>query len=309
MSEDPISGWTLNTASCSPISGNSYFYVKITSGQTTTCTFNNTTSGTTTTGTLTVIKSTTGGDGTFTFTGNTGINSITTVSGSVGQQTVSLAPGTYNIAEVVPAGWTLVSSSCTNGTPSAINIVSGQTTTCTFNDTFGGSKIPTCYDINSAPYNTTGFSKNLGDYYFKLTGKANAGAGWGGGSGTPYTSDSALAAMSVHSGAVADGETAIVKVTALGDNSPYTGSTQNGVTTHNYFSWPSSYNVSLYQSCSPTSSNGTLTVIKNTTGGNGTFTFTGNTGITSLTTVSSTISQSISLAAGTGIYNIAETVP
>jgi hypothetical protein len=71
---------------------------------------------------------------------NTSFN-FTTNAGSPfslknGQQTTvssSLNPGTYNVAESLPTGWTLKGATCDNGdVPSAIHVGSQQTITCTF---------------------------------------------------------------------------------------------------------------------------------------------------------------------------------
>src|SRR3989344_515083 len=90
-------------------------------------------------GFLTLIKNTVGGDGTFNFTGNTGITSLTTSAGT-DQKNVSLAPGSsYNISETDQDGWALTSAICTNNsTLSAITITSDQTTTCTITNTKKG---------------------------------------------------------------------------------------------------------------------------------------------------------------------------
>ena len=315
------SGWSLDSATCTNGTPSA---VNIVSGQTTTCTFTNK-KIVSTNGTLTVIKNTIGGNGTFTFTGNTGITSLTTVSSTI-SQSISLAAGTgiYNIAETVPTGWTLDSSSCTNGTPSAINIVAGQTTTCTFSNRltptpptfscnlFNYQSSSNGYYLYPAPYSMAGYSGSggiAGVYYFLLTGKANAGAGWGGANGSPYTNDSALAAMAVHAGVVSNGQSAIVKVTTLPGRTSYTGSTQNGVTTYSWGSWPSSYKVELFKSC------GTFKLVKNTTGGfDGKFSFKGsvfgsyynNTNV-DLTTVKGT--AQIIWSEDPGTYNVTETVP
>ncbi len=87
-------------------------------------------------GTLTIRKNTTGGDATFSFPlfpTPSNIN-VTTFSGT-GSNSLTMAAGTYSVTENMPSGWVFNSSSCTNGTPAAVNIVAGQTTTCTFNNT------------------------------------------------------------------------------------------------------------------------------------------------------------------------------
>ena len=63
----------------------------------------------------------------------------TTAPGAAGKASRTfgqLLPGTYDVAETVPAGWNLVSSTCDNGNPpSSIMVGAGQTVTCTFHDT------------------------------------------------------------------------------------------------------------------------------------------------------------------------------
>jgi hypothetical protein len=62
----------------------------------------------------------------------------TTAPGAAGKDSrtfANLLPGTYDVAETVPAGWNLVSSTCDNGNPpSSIMVGPGQTVTCTFHD-------------------------------------------------------------------------------------------------------------------------------------------------------------------------------
>jgi hypothetical protein len=92
--------------------------------------------------TLIVEKITDDGFGTFDFTSGTltpaAFSLTTTAAGAAGKDSrtfSSLNPGTYDVAETVPAGWTLVSSTCSNGdSPSAVTLAGGATVTCTFHD-------------------------------------------------------------------------------------------------------------------------------------------------------------------------------
>jgi len=96
-------------------------------------------------GTLIITKNTTGGDGIFNFNTygpSNAYSSVPTINGT-GSITLLVIPGTYTIAETVPTGWTLTSSSCTNGTPGRTAVTAGQTTTCTFNNT---KQLPTHLD-------------------------------------------------------------------------------------------------------------------------------------------------------------------
>jgi hypothetical protein len=95
-------------------------------------------------GTIIVEKITDNGTGSFPFTSNTltpsSFSLTTTGAGAAGkasQTFADLAPGTYDVAETVPAGWNLVGGqgSCDDGSaPDAIDLSAGETVTCTFHD-------------------------------------------------------------------------------------------------------------------------------------------------------------------------------
>jgi len=97
-------------------------------------------------GTIIVEKITDDGFGSFEFTSNTLTPSpftlTTTAAGDAGKDSetfVDLAPGPYDVAETVPAGWNLVSATCVdtvgpNSDPAAIDLSAGETVTCTFHD-------------------------------------------------------------------------------------------------------------------------------------------------------------------------------
>jgi Prealbumin-like fold domain len=93
-------------------------------------------------GAIIVEKITDDGQGSFDFTSNTltpsAFTLTTTAAGDAGKDSetfADLAPGTYDVAETVPAGWTLVSSSCSDGSdPASIGLTGGETVTCTFHD-------------------------------------------------------------------------------------------------------------------------------------------------------------------------------
>jgi hypothetical protein len=101
------------------------------------CTFTNRARGT-----IEVVKITDDGFGPFDFTSNTltpaAFTLTTTAAGAGGQDSQffgDLAPGTYDVAETVPAGWNLVSSSCDDGSdPAAIGLSGGEDVVCTFHD-------------------------------------------------------------------------------------------------------------------------------------------------------------------------------
>ena len=92
--------------------------------------------------TIIVEKITDDGFGPFVFSSLTlspsSFTLTTTAPGAAGKDSRTfsqLLPGTYDVAETVPAGWNLVSSTCDNGNPpSSIMVGAGQTVTCTFHD-------------------------------------------------------------------------------------------------------------------------------------------------------------------------------
>jgi hypothetical protein len=93
-------------------------------------------------GVIVVKKITDDGSGAFDFTSNTLSPSPFTLTttgpgeaGAASRTFTDLKPGTYDVAETVPAGWTLVSATCDDGSlPSAIHLDAKETVTCTFHD-------------------------------------------------------------------------------------------------------------------------------------------------------------------------------
>src|SRR5205085_506100 len=102
-------------------------------GATTTCTIINTKQGS-----IKIVKNTAGGDGTFGFTSNFGVSSLTTANNTASQtvNNLSSSPASpYTISETTQTGWDAGAFSCSNGTASAITVVAGQVTTCTIQNT------------------------------------------------------------------------------------------------------------------------------------------------------------------------------
>jgi hypothetical protein len=93
-------------------------------------------------GKIIVEKITDDGNGSFDFTSGTLTPSpftlTTTAPGEAGKDSRTfgdLTPGTYDVAETVPAGWNLVSATCDDGSnPASIGLSAGETVTCTFHD-------------------------------------------------------------------------------------------------------------------------------------------------------------------------------
>ena len=74
---------------------------------------------------------------------------------------------------------------------------------------------------------------------FLVTGQASgAGSIWG---TDLYSDDSPIAVAAVHAGALANGETGVVRLTVAPGASSYTASTRNGVTSQSWGSWWGSY--------------------------------------------------------------------
>ena len=108
------------------------------------------------------MKNTVGGDGTFAFTSNFGLSSLTTSGGTASQTFSGLTPGSsFSASEIVPSGWTQTSATCTNGTPAAITVVAGATTTCTFANTQQGASIKVV-KITVGGDGTFAFTSNFG---------------------------------------------------------------------------------------------------------------------------------------------------
>ena len=177
ITENVPANWALTGSSCS--NGDPVNAISVTPGNTVTCTFTDTAKGT-----IIVQKNLVGGStGTFNFTTTGGDNLPSsfkvTTSGGTGSNTFANlnTSKTFAIAETVPTGWQLESSSCSNGNSvNSISVNPGNTITCTFTDkkqgtitvvkntvngnglfqftTTGGSTLPSTFTINTVPSNT-----------------------------------------------------------------------------------------------------------------------------------------------------------
>jgi len=131
----PPAGWTLTSATCSD--GSPVNAIDLGDNETVTCTFVNTAKAT-----LIVQKITDDGQGSFDYTSSTlspaNFTLTTTGAGAAGKDSRTYAdilPGTYDVAETVPANWNLVSSACSDGSAvSSIGLSAGETVTCTFHN-------------------------------------------------------------------------------------------------------------------------------------------------------------------------------
>ena len=242
-------------------------------GQTTTCTITNTKQGS-----IKIVKNTVGGNGTFDFTSNFGVSQITTAGGT-GEQTVNnLSPGTnYSISEQDESGWDEGTFSCDNGTAAAIEVLAGQTTTCTITNTKQGSiKIVK----NTVGGNGTfDFTSNFGVSQITTAGGTGEQTVNNLSPGTNYSiSEQDESGWDEGTFSCDNGTAAAIEVLA-------------GQTT----------------TCTITNTKqGSIKIVKNTVGGNGTFDFTSNFGVSQITTAGGTGEQTVNnLSPGTN-YSISE---
>lgn len=94
--------------------------------------------------------------------------------------------------------------------------------------------------LHPYPGNLTPFRERIGEtFYFEVAGRTT-GSLWG---TEVYTCDSDLGTAAVHIGALKDGETGIVQVTIVASPDEHISSTQNGVRSSSWGSYPASYTV------------------------------------------------------------------
>jgi uncharacterized protein (TIGR03437 family) len=283
VSETVPTDWTQTSASCT---NGSPAAITVVAGVTTTCIFTNTKGGPPPLGLITVVKNTVGGNGTFAFTSNFGLTSLTTSGGTASQTFSNLTPGSsYSVSETVSLGWTQTFASCTNGTPAAITVVAGATTTCTITNTQQGSV--------KVVKNTVG-----GDGTFAFT--SNFGL-------TSLTTSGGTASLTISN--LLPGSSYSVSEIVPSGWAQTSASCTNGT--------PAAITVvaGVTTTCIITNTKGVppalglITVVKNTVGGDGTFAFTSNFGLTSLTTSGGTASLTFSNLSPGGSYSMSETVP
>ena len=285
VSETVPTGWTQTSATCTNGTPTS---ITVGAGATTTCTITNTKAATPT-GAIQVVKKTVGGDGTFTFTSNFGLGSMTTIGGTASQTFSGLTPGSsFSVSETVPSGWTQTSASCTNGTLAAFSVVADGTTICTFINT----KTATPTGAIQVVKNTVGgngtfaFTSNFGLGSLTTSGGTASQTFSGLTVGGSYSvSETVPAGWTQTSAICTSGTPAAITVVA------------DGTTICTFINT---------KAAAPT---GSIKVVKNTVGGNGTFAFTSNFGLTSLTTIGGTASQTFSGLTVGGSYSVSETVP
>jgi uncharacterized protein (TIGR03437 family) len=289
LSETAQAGWTQTSVSCT--SGTPAAIVVV-AGGTTVCTVVNTLAAPLP-GSIQIVKNTVGGDGTFGFTSNFGLASLTTIGGSAGQTINGLTAGAaYSVIETAQSGWTQTSASCTNGTLAAIAVVSGSTTVCTIVNTKNTVSTGSILVIKHSQggNGTFAFSSNFGLTSLTTSGPVSPGTGSQTFSGlTPNSSynlsETVPAGWTQTGASCTSGTPAAITVIA-------------GATTI--------CTITNTQIVPPT---GSIQIVKNTVGGNGTFAFTTNFGLSSLTTIGGTASQTFSGLTVGGAYSLIETIP
>lgn len=121
---DPTSNSTVNLATGAAT-------INLASNETVTCTYTNSKGSH-----IIVKKVTSGGDGSFEFDPSWSAANFF-LSNDQTNDSGALAAGTYSVAEVnIPSTWSLTGASCDDGSPvTAISLQTGETVTCTFNNT------------------------------------------------------------------------------------------------------------------------------------------------------------------------------
>jgi hypothetical protein len=135
VAETVPAGWELKSTSCVSSKGDTETAANISlqAGETVTCTFTNEQDANI------IVKKETDPDGSdqlFDFT-PTGYGSAFQLKDGQQNDSGALDPGTYSVAETVPAGWELKSTSCVSSkgdteTAANISLQAGETVTCTF---------------------------------------------------------------------------------------------------------------------------------------------------------------------------------
>jgi hypothetical protein len=122
-------GWDLTSATCDD--GSAPANIGLGAGETVTCTFTNTQRGR-----IIVVKQTIPDGSAQLFTFDTSYGPDFSLSDGQSNDSGTLAPGTYSVAEIVPSGWDLTSATCDDGSaPASIGLGAGETVRCTFTNT------------------------------------------------------------------------------------------------------------------------------------------------------------------------------
>ena len=251
-------------------------------------------------GSITIVKNTVGGNGTFNFTGAQSFSILT--SGGTGSNSTAfaaVAPGTYNVTETVPAGWSLTGLTCSNGSTVTLGtatanvaVAADEAVTCTFTNTLlppnqGQGRI-------IIVKNTIG-----GNGTFNFTGAQSFSILTSGGTGSNTTAYAS----------VAPGTYAVTETVPAGWN--LTGLTCSNGSTVTLGTATANVAVAAAETVTCTFTNtrqGAIIIVKNTIGGDGIFGFTGAQSF-SISTNGGTGSDTTTFASVVpGAYNVTETV-
>jgi hypothetical protein len=157
VSEGAVSGWDLTSSVCSD--GSDPSAIGVSAGETVTCTFTNVKRGH-----ILVDKVTNpaGDPQSFGFTSNYG-GPFNLTDAAAPNDSGTLVPGTYNVAENAQAGWDLTSATCSDGSPvTAISLQAGETITCTFTNTKRGHILVDKVTNPAGDPQLFGFTSNYG---------------------------------------------------------------------------------------------------------------------------------------------------
>jgi len=171
-------GWDMTGATCddgSPIDA-----IDLAAGETVTCTFTNTQNGT-----LVIKKETTpdGDPAEFTFDPDWSDTNVTLADG--GEQSFSLAPATYSVAELAAEGWDLTGLVCDDGSTqdpatmtATVDLGAGETVTCTFTNTKRAKILVDKVTNPSGDTTAFEFDPSWGDNFFLAGGDPLHDSGW-----------------------------------------------------------------------------------------------------------------------------------
>ncbi|MBK9605030.1 MAG: DUF3494 domain-containing protein [Betaproteobacteria bacterium] len=251
-------------------------------------------------GSITIVKNTVGGNGTFNFTGAQSFQILT--SGGTGSNATafaSVAPGTYDVTETVPAGWSLTGLTCSNGSTvtlatatANVAVAADEAVTCTFTNTL----LPPIQGQGSITIikNTIG-----GDGTFNFSGAQSFPILTSGGTGSNATAFAS----------VAPGTYNVTETVPAGWS--LTGLTCSNGSTVTLATATANIAVAADEAVTCTFTNtrqGAIIIVKNTIGGEGTFDFTGAQSF-SISTNGGTGSDTTTFASVVpGAYNVTETV-
>jgi hypothetical protein len=173
VAETVPAGWDLTSATCSD--GSLPSAIGLAAGETVTCTFTNQKDA------VIIVDKVTDPSGdpqSFDFDTNYGDNDIDLTDAAAPDNSGDLAPGTYSVAENVPAGWDLTSTVCTSslgGTESAasIGLTAGETVTCVFTNQKDAVIIVVKQTTPDGDLQSFEFDTNYGANFFLTDGQSN----------------------------------------------------------------------------------------------------------------------------------------